>query len=77
MKTTLQEIGEIIKKERVKLKLTQLELADFSGCGLTFINQLERGKTTVRLDKVLQVLKALGISVALSKGKNSVLIKAP
>ncbi len=40
--------------------LTQVELAARAGVGLRFIRELERGKPTVRLDKVKQVLDLLG-----------------
>jgi predicted transcriptional regulator len=40
--------------------LTQQELADLVGVGKRFIVELERGKPTLRLDKVDLVLRAFG-----------------
>lgn len=40
--------------------LTQAELALRAGVGLRFVRELERGKPTVRLDKVSQVLSLFG-----------------
>jgi len=40
--------------------LTQAELAQRAGVGLRFLRELERGKPTVRLDKVSQVLALFG-----------------
>ena len=40
--------------------LTQAQLAQRAGVGLRFIRELERGKPTVRLDKVNQVLSLFG-----------------
>ena len=53
-------IGEYIRSKRKKYKLTQVELAERSGVGLRFVRELERGKTTVQMDKVNQVLYLFG-----------------
>ena len=53
-------IGEYIKDKRKLFKLTQIELAERSGVGVRFVRELERGKTTVQLDKVNQVLELFG-----------------
>jgi len=61
--TSTQELGQAIRKRRRELGYTQTELADFSGCGLTFISALERGKKTAELEKALQVVNVLGIDL--------------
>lgn len=53
-------IGEYIKDKRKQFKLTQIELAERSGVGVRFVRELERGKTTVQLDKVNLVLELFG-----------------
>lgn len=53
-------IGRIIREERKAQGLRQDELAAASGVGLRFLVELERGKETVQLGKVLAVLAALG-----------------
>ena len=63
-------LGEAIKRERKRLALTQQQLAEFSGCGLTFINQLERGKPGVRLDKLVAVLAVIGMSLQVARTKD-------
>ena len=45
-------MGEVIKRKRKELGLTQEEFAIRSGLGLRFIRELEQGKETVRMDKV-------------------------
>lgn len=62
-------LGEIIRRERRAHKLTQQQLGEFSGTGLNFISQLERGKPTVWLDKVISVLKVLGLELHIRRGK--------
>ena len=53
-------IGKKIKELRKRTKLSQIEFAQRIGVGLRFIRELEKGKSTVRLDKVNQVLEFLG-----------------
>jgi y4mF family transcriptional regulator len=53
-------IEGLIKLKRKKLKLTQIDLAQKSGVGIRFLRELERGKSTLRMDKVNQVLNLLG-----------------
>ncbi len=49
-----------LKEKRKLANLTQPELAAKAGVGLRFIRELEQGKTTLRMDKVNQVLKLFG-----------------
>jgi y4mF family transcriptional regulator len=52
-----------VKNMRKQYKLTQIELSEKSGVGLRFVRELERGKQTLRLDKVNQVLSLFGAEV--------------
>ena len=56
-------IGDFLKRKRVELGVTQLELSRMVGVGFNFIRQLEQGKQSVRLDKVTQVLNFFGYEV--------------
>jgi HTH-type transcriptional regulator / antitoxin HipB len=62
---TVKEIGEAVRRERKRLGVTQGDLAMTAGTGLRFIVDLEKGKPTVRLGKVLLVLEALGLRLDL------------
>jgi y4mF family transcriptional regulator len=53
-------LSDFLKDKRKKLNLTQQQLAEKAGVGLRFIRDLEQGKTTLRMDKVNQVLKLFG-----------------
>ena len=48
---------------RKQYNLTQVELSEKSGVGLRFVRELERGKQSLRLDKVNQILNLLGSEV--------------
>ena len=54
------ELQRLIKEKRKQLNLTQPELAEKAGVGLRFVRELEQGKTTLRMDKVNQVLALFG-----------------
>lgn len=56
----MNPISEFVKRKRKSVKLTQEELAQKAGVGLRFLRELEQGKTTLRLDKVNQVLDMFG-----------------
>jgi y4mF family transcriptional regulator len=60
MEQVLITLSDFLKDKRKKLNLTQQQLAEKAGVGLRFIRDLEQGKTTLRMDKVNQVLKLFG-----------------
>jgi y4mF family transcriptional regulator len=66
MKYTAKQIGELVKKTRKSLGVTQKQLALTSGTGLRFIIELEQGKPTCQLEKALIVLHTLGIKIELT-----------
>ena len=61
MKHTPETIGELVKNTRKNMGVTQKNLAMTSGTGLRFIIDMEKGKPTCQLGKVLTVLHTLGI----------------
>jgi HTH-type transcriptional regulator / antitoxin HipB len=71
MLTTL-ELGNLIRETRKALKVTQRDLALTSGSGLRFIIELEKGKNTCQIGKVLSVLHTLGITITLTSSAVSV-----
>ena len=63
---TPTDIGALIRTARKAQHLRQDELAGASGVGLRFIVDLEAGKQTSQIGKVLQVLQALGCAVEIT-----------
>lgn len=53
-------LANFLKEKRKQANLTQPGLAAKAGVGLRFIRELEQGKTTLKMDKVNQVLKLFG-----------------
>lgn len=63
---SVDELGVIIRETRKALGMTQQELAFTSGTGLRFISELERGKPTCQIGKVLKVIRMLGMGITLT-----------
>jgi len=59
--TTSGELGEAVLVARKAAGLTQAALARRAGVTARFVYSLERGKGTLRVDKVTAVLAALGL----------------
>ena len=53
-------IVQYVKAMRKKYGLTQVDLSEKSGVGLRFVRDLEQGKSTLRMDKVNQILALFG-----------------
>jgi HTH-type transcriptional regulator / antitoxin HipB len=60
---SVEELGELIRSRRRETGLTQGQASGFIAVGVRFLGELERGKPTVELGRVLQVLDALGLEV--------------
>lgn len=56
----MNSLSQFVKQRRKSLHLTQSELSFKAGVGLRFIRDLEQGKTSLRTDKVNQVLALFG-----------------
>jgi y4mF family transcriptional regulator len=59
------DIGILVRRGRKAAGLRQDDLAGLAGVGTRFLIELEAGKPTVRLDKLLAVLATLGIALHL------------
>ncbi len=60
---TPEDIGQIIRQKRKSDGLTLEEAAAVCGVSYAFLSALENGKATVQLNKVLQVLRGLGLEL--------------
>jgi y4mF family transcriptional regulator len=65
MRITVAELGSEVRRVRKMLNLTQTDLALTSGTGARFIRELEHGKATCHIGKVIRVLETLGIEISL------------
>jgi len=68
MKTLVRsvlDIGAAIRKKRKEDGLTLVDAAGLCNVNYRFLSDLENGKSTAQLGKVLQVLHAIGIEIEL------------
>ncbi|MEM1178683.1 MAG: type II toxin-antitoxin system Y4mF family antitoxin [Acidobacteriota bacterium] len=69
---TVKELGQLIRAQRKAIGLTQSDLADASGVSLRFISELERGRASAGVGRVLHVLQMLGLGVQIDGVEDSV-----
>ncbi len=62
-----QDLGQLVREYRVAQKMTQADILGLANTGNRFIVELENGKPTVQFQKVLDVLDALGLELAIRK----------
>ena len=65
MVTDVKAFGEIIRKRRKELGYTQAYLSEFSGFSVSFISDLENGKSTTEIRKALYLANLLGLDCIL------------
>ncbi|MGK0481671.1 MAG: y4mF family transcriptional regulator [Planctomycetota bacterium] len=58
-----KDLGALIRRERKAQGLRQPDLAAAAGTSIRFIVEVEAGKATAQIGKVLDVLRQLGLSV--------------
>jgi y4mF family transcriptional regulator len=56
-------LAKIIREKRKAKGLTQQDLALKSGLGLRLVREIEQGKTSMRMDKVNQLLALFGMEL--------------
>ena len=60
---TAAEIGALIRTKRKEQHVSQAVLAGLASVGTRFISDLENGKGTIQIQKLLDVLNALGLGL--------------
>ena len=65
------QLGDLVAARRKQLDLRQEDLADLAGVSHRFVQAVESGKETVRLDKLLPLLNALGWRLAVDEVRGS------
>jgi y4mF family transcriptional regulator len=61
--TSPQALGQRVREAREALGMTQAAFADAAGVGRRFVSELENGKATLELGKVMAVCAAAGLDL--------------
>lgn len=56
---TTSHFGSAIRAKRKQLGITQTELAERAGLNRSYLSELERGKTSISLERAEKIAKAL------------------
>jgi HTH-type transcriptional regulator / antitoxin HipB len=62
---TALDVGQMVKRQRNGMNLRQLDVAGLANTGNRLIVDVENGKPTVQLQKVLDLLDILGLEVVI------------
>lgn len=62
---TALDVGQMVKRQRNGMHLRQLDVAGLANTGNRLIVDVENGKPTVQLQKVLDLLDILGLEVVI------------
>jgi len=74
---TPSKLGDLVKEVRKASHLRQDQLAGVAGVGIRFIVDLEAGKPTAQIGKVLAVLAVLGVTLTVTPPPNLDLSRTP
>lgn len=72
----IYDLSKVVRNRREALGLTQKELAEYAGCGVVFIYDIETSKPSVRMDKLVDVLTVLGLALRVELGTGGIEIAA-
>lgn len=62
-----KSMGDAIRHYRTEAGITQAQLAETAGLNRTYLSNLERGKETEQVRRLLRVLRQLGVRMSLDK----------
>ena len=65
--STMKELGRAIRDRRKELGYTQAFVADYAGVSTSFLSELENGKETIQIGKMLEVISLLGMDICMRR----------
>lgn len=60
------KLSTFLKSKRKSLGMTQADLSQKAGVGLRLVREIEQGKTSMRMDKVNQILDLFGCELSVA-----------
>ena len=76
MSDRASSLADTVLARRLRLGLRQEELAELAGCSTRFVHTVEAGKETLRLDKLIALLSALGLGLVIRRGAPGVMVES-
>jgi DNA-binding XRE family transcriptional regulator len=64
---TASSLGAAIRHYRLEAGLSQAELAERAGLNRTYLSDLEQGKETEQVRRILRVLRQLGVRMTIDR----------
>jgi len=64
------ELGQLIRAARKHAGITLQQASAFSNTGVRFLSELERGKETAEIGKVISALHAVGLEISIIQKQN-------
>ena len=59
------DIGKVIKERRALLGISQQDLSDYSGVGISTVKDLERGVGNPSIETLKKILDVVGLEITL------------
>jgi y4mF family transcriptional regulator len=56
-----KSLGLVVRRKRKRSRLRQAELASLADVGIRFVSELERGKPSLEIGRVMRVMNVLGL----------------
>ena len=63
----MKSLGDAVRKRRRELGYTQAFLAEYAGISASFLSELENGKETIQIGKMMEVTSLLGMDICLRR----------
>jgi len=70
----LADLAYLIRARREELGLRQAELADLAECSTRLVSTVEHAKSTVQVDKLLDLLEVLGLELMVRPGNRGIVV---
>jgi transcriptional regulator with XRE-family HTH domain len=61
--SSTENLGLAIRSRRKQLGLSLHDVANFTNLGVRFISEVERGKSTAEIGKVIELCNSVGIDI--------------
>lgn len=66
MISNAKAFGQVLRARRKELGYTQAYVSEVSGLSVSFISDLENGKSTIELDRAIRLANLLGLDCSLT-----------